>query len=115
MKLVSPRAPFLKGASLLVAADCTGFACPVIHQDFIRGRVVLTGCPKLDEVVPFLENLTEIIKINDIKDITILYMEVPCCSNLSRLVYQAVKASGKDIPINRYIISKKGDVSNADS
>jgi ferredoxin len=111
MRLVSPKAPFLRGSRLLVAADCTGFACPNIQHDFIRGRVLLTGCPKLDEVKPFVDKLAEILQSNDIVDITVLHMEVPCCTGLVRLVNAAVKASGKDVPVSCVVVGKKGDVS----
>ena len=98
MRLVRPWAPYLKGASLLVAGDCTAFAYPNIQQDFIRGRVALVGCPKLDETGPFVDKLTEIIKGNEIRDITVLHMTVPCCAKLEGLVAESVKRSGKDVP-----------------
>ena len=98
MRLVRPWAPYLKGASLLVAGDCTAFAYPDISRDFIKGRAALVGCPKLDETGPFVEKLTEILKANEIRDITVLHMTVPCCARLAGLVAEAVKSSGKDVP-----------------
>lgn len=108
MRLVRPGAPYLKGASLLVAGDCTAFAYPGIQQEFIKGRVPLVGCPKLDEKEPFIARLSEILKVNDIKDITILHMTVPCCAQLSRLVTEAIKRSGKDVPLKAYVVGIEG-------
>lgn len=110
MRLVRPGAPYLKGASLLVAADCTAFAYPCIQKDFIKGRVTLVGCPKLDETEPFVGKLTEILKANDIKDITVLHMTVPCCSQLDRLVLEAIKRSGKKVPLESYVVGIEGNL-----
>ncbi|MDQ1261823.1 MAG: CoB--CoM heterodisulfide reductase iron-sulfur subunit [Euryarchaeota archaeon] len=108
MRLVRPWAPYLKDASLLIAGDCTAFAYPAIQQDFIKGRVALIGCPKLDETGPFVEKLAEILKQNEIKDIAVLHMTVPCCSQLSKLVSKAVQRSGKDVPQKRYVVGIDG-------
>ena len=108
MRLVRPWAPYLKGASLLVAGDCTAFAYPAIQQDFIKGRVALVGCPKLDDTEPFVEKLAEILKANEIRDITVLHMTVPCCSQLETLVAEAVKRSGKDVPQKSYVVGIDG-------
>ena len=108
MRLVRPWAPYLQGASLLVAGDCTAFAYPAIQQDFIHGRVVLVGCPKLDETEPFVEKLAEILKQNEIKDIAVLHMTVPCCSQLGTLVAEAVHRSGKDVPQKSYVVGIDG-------
>jgi Fe-S-cluster-containing hydrogenase component 2 len=108
MRLVRPWAPYLKGASLLVAGDCTAFAYPDINRDFIKGRVALVGCPKLDETGPFVDKLTEILLANEIRDITVLYMAVPCCAQLERLVVEAVKRSGKDLPQKSFLIEIDG-------
>jgi Fe-S-cluster-containing hydrogenase component 2 len=108
MRLVRPWAPYLKGASLLVAGDCTAFAYPDINRDFIKGRVALVGCPKLDETGPFVDKLTEILLANEIRDITVLYMTVPCCAKLERLVAEAVKRSGKDVPQKSFKIGIDG-------
>ncbi len=102
MRLAHTDAPYFKNARLLIAADCSAFAAPSISE-FIKGRVVLIGCPKLDENKLFLEKLTEILRSNDIKEIAVLHMEVPCCSNLVLLVSQAIKESGKDIPLQKFI------------
>ncbi len=108
MRLVRPWAPYLKGASLLVAGDCTAFAYPDISRDFIKGRVALVGCPKLDETGPFVDKLTEILKANEILDITVLHMTVPCCAQLEGLVADAVKRSGKDVPQKSFVVGIDG-------
>ena len=108
MRLVRPWAPYLRGASLLVAGDCTAFAYPAIQQDFIRGRVALVGCPKLDDTAPFVDKLSEILKANEIRDIAVLHMIVPCCAKLKGLVAEAVKLSGKDVPQKIYVVGIDG-------
>ena len=95
MRLVRPWAPYLQGARLLVAGDCTAFAYPAIQQDFIKGRVALVGCPKLDDTAPFVDKLSEILKANEIRDITVLHMTVPCCSQLADPGSGGCEAIGK--------------------
>ena len=97
IKLVPVQAPYFQDARLLIAADCTAFAYGSFHNDFIAGRVTLIGCPKLD-MADYSEKLTEIIRLNDIKDVTIVRMEVPCCGGFETAVKNALKASGKFIP-----------------
>jgi NAD-dependent dihydropyrimidine dehydrogenase PreA subunit len=109
MRLAHTDAPYFKEASLLIAADCSAFACPMISE-FIRRRVVLIGCPKLDPGEPFVSKLTEILSSNDIRDITVLRMEVPCCSHLIGLVEQAIERSGKKIPLDQFICMIDGKV-----
>ena len=109
MRLAHTDAPYFKDASLLIAADCSAFACPVISE-FIRKRVVLIGCPKLDPGEPFVSKLAEILSQNEIQDITVLRMEVPCCSHLINLVEQAIKRSGKSIPLDQFICNIDGKV-----
>jgi NAD-dependent dihydropyrimidine dehydrogenase PreA subunit len=108
MRLVRPWAPYLQGARLLVAGDCTAFAYPAIQKDFIQGRVALVGCPKLDDTAPFVDKLREILKANKIRDITVLHMTVPCCSQLETLVAEAVMRSGKDVPQKSYVVGIDG-------
>lgn len=98
VRLSHADASYFKDSSLLIAADCSAFACPSI-EDFIKGRAVLIGCPKLDDAGRLVEKLAEIMRHNEIKDITILYMEMPCCS-LFDLVLQAMKGSGENIPLS---------------
>lgn len=113
MRLAHTNAPYFKNSRLLIAADCSAFACPSI-SDFIKGRVVLIGCPKLDDTKPFVDKLTEILHTNDILDITVLHMEVPCCTNLVRLVSEAVKLSGKKIPLSQFVCMIGGNVTKED-
>ena len=113
MRLAHTNAPYFKNSRLLIAADCSAYACPSV-ADFIKGRVVLIGCPKLDETKPFVEKLTEILHTNDVLDITILHMEVPCCTNLVRLVFEAVKRSGKKIPLSQFVCMIGGSVTKED-
>lgn len=109
IKLVPVDAPYFDGANLLIAADCTAYAYGSFHQDFIRGRVTLVGCPKLD-AVDYTDKLTEIIKRNDIKSVTVVRMEVPCCGGLERAAVNALKASGKFIPWRVVTISTDGKI-----
>lgn len=110
MRLAHPGAPYFKGASLLIAADCTGFAYPAIQQEFIRDRVTLVGCPKLDDQKQFVDKLASILKENEIKDITVLHMTVPCCTQIKGLVSKAVKQAGKEIPVSNYIVGVQGSI-----
>ena len=110
MRLARPHAPYMQNASLLVAGDCTAFAYPGIQLEFIKGRVPLVGCPKLDENEPFIERLSQILKANDIKDITVLHMTVPCCAQLKRLVVDAISRSGKDVPVKAYVVGIEGSL-----
>ena len=109
VRLAQADAPYFKDARLLIAADCSGFASPSI-SNFIKGKVVLIGCPKLDETKPFVEKLSEILRSNEVKEITVLHMEVPCCSNLVRLVLEAVLKSGKNISLEQFICMIDGAV-----
>ena len=97
IKLAPLTAPYFDQAHLLIAADCTAYAYASFHQDFIRGRVTLIGCPKLD-AVDYTEKLTQILRHNSIKSLTIVRMEVPCCGGLEHAATQALKASGRFIP-----------------
>ena len=109
IKLAPVNAPYFDGAKLLIAADCTAYAYGSFHQDFIRGKVTLIGCPKLDDV-DYSEKLTEIIRNNDIKSVTVVRMEVPCCGGLGHAAVTALKNSGKFIPWNVVTISIDGKI-----
>lgn len=109
IKLAPVNAPYFDGAKLLIAADCTAYAYGSFHQDFIRGKVTLIGCPKLDDV-DYSEKLTEIIRNNDIKSVTVVRMEVPCCGGLEHATVTALKNSGKFIPWNVVTISIDGKI-----
>ena len=109
IKLVPTEAPFFDGAKLLIAADCTAYAYANMHEEFMRGKVTIIGCPKLD-AVDYSEKLTEIIRNNDIKSVTIVRMEVPCCGGLQRAAENALKTSGKFIPWQVVTISRDGRI-----
>ena len=103
------NAPYFSGAKLLIAADCTAYAYGNFHDTFIRSHVTLIGCPKLDEG-DYAEKLTQIISGNDIKSVTIVRMEVPCCGGIENAVKQALQESGKFIPWNVVTISTDGKI-----
>ena len=109
IKLVPVNAPWFDGAKLLVAADCTAYAYANFHQDFIKDHITLVGCPKLD-AVDYSEKLTEILKSNVIRSVTVVRMEVPCCGGIENAVRQALQASGKFIPWNVVTISTDGRI-----
>jgi ferredoxin len=106
--LLPVKAPYYQGADLLVAADCCAYAYAGFHNDFIKGYTLAIGCPKLDNAGAHKEKLTSILSENDIKSVTIAYMEVPCCGGLVRLVDEAVKESGKNIPVKKTKIGIRG-------
>ena len=110
LKLVSVNAPYFQNADLLVAADCVPFAYPTFHQDFLKGKAVVVGCPKLDDVQYYKEKLVEILKGNPIKSVTVPHMEVPCCFGLVKAVEDAVAASGKKIPLKKIKIGIQGEI-----
>ncbi len=109
LKLVPINAPYFENANLLVAADCTAFAYGDFHKRFIRNHVTLIGCPKLDEG-DYAEKLTEIIKRNNIKSVTVVRMEVPCCGGIENAVKRALQNSGKFIPWQVVVISTDGQI-----
>ena len=109
IKLVPIQAPFFEGAKLLIAADCTAFAYANLHEEFMKGKVTIIGCPKLDDI-DYTDKLTAIIRYNNIQSVTIVRMEVPCCGGLQRAAENALKASGKFIPWQVVTISRDGRV-----
>ena len=109
IKLAPVNAPYFNGAKLLIAADCTAYAYASFHQDFIRNKVTLIGCPKLDQV-DYSEKLTEIIQNNNIQSVTIVRMEVPCCGGLEMAAGKALQSSGKFIPWQVVTISIDGKI-----
>ena len=109
IKLAPVNAPYFNGAKLLIAADCTAYAYASFHQDFIRNKVTLIGCPKLDQV-DYSEKLTEIIQNNNIQSVTIVRMEVPCCGGLEMAAKKALQSSGKFIPWQVVTISIDGKI-----
>lgn len=111
IKLVPTRAPYFDGAKLLIAADCTAYAYAGFHEKFIKNHITLIGCPKLDDV-DYSEKLTQIIANNNIKSITIVRMEVPCCGGIEYAVKKAIQDSGKFLPWQCYTISIDGNIIN---
>ncbi len=109
IKLAPLNAPYFDGADLLIAADCSAFAYGDFHRDFIKDRIVLIGCPKLDSV-DYSEKLTAILQSNDIRSITVTRMEVPCCGGIQYAAEAAAAASGKDIPVNVITIGIDGSI-----
>lgn len=109
LKLVPAFAPFLNGADILIAADCVPFAYADFHEDLLKDKILLVGCPKLDDVSYYKEKISQIIKNNDIKSITYAHMEVPCCFGLLPVIKEAIAVSGKGVPFNDVIISIKGE------
>lgn len=109
IKLVPVNAPYFDGADLLVAADCTAYACGSFHSDFMTGKITVIGCPKLD-ATDYSEKLGEIVKRNNICSITVARMEVPCCGGIEHAVRKAVTDSGKNIPVAVRIITTDGNV-----
>jgi len=108
--LVPPTAPFLKGADLLVLADCVPVAFPTLHQDFLQGKAVMMGCPKFDDAQLYIEKFAQICKVSGIKSITSVVMEVPCCSALPMIVKKGMELSGTPISMEEVVISTRGKV-----
>ena len=109
IKLLPPNAPYFDGADLLIAADCTAYSYGNFYHDFMKDKVTLIGCPKLD-MVDYSEKLTQIFKYNNIRSITVTRMTVPCCGGLSHAVKTAVANSGKNIPLHIVTISPDGQI-----
>jgi hypothetical protein len=110
IRLIPPTAPFLKGADLLVVADCVPLAFPNLHRDYIAGKVVMMGCPKFDDVQEYVDKFAEIFKAAGAKSVTTMVMEVPCCSGLPMIVKKGMDAAGVDIPGRRVTVSTRGEV-----
>jgi len=110
LKLVPVNAPYFQNADLLVVADCVPFAYPNFHQNFLKGKILVVGCPKLDDIRYYKEKLTEIFKTNPIKSVTVPYMEVPCCFGLVKATEDAIIASGKKIPFKKVKIGIRGEI-----
>ena len=109
LKLTTPNAPWLQDADLLIAADCTAFACGSFHRDYMAGRKTIIACPKLD-MVDYTQKLAAIFENNTIRSITVLRMQVPCCGGLPFVVKNALELSGKDIPLKIVTLSPTGQV-----
>jgi len=110
IRLVPPTAPFLKGAHLLVAADCVPVAYPNFHRDFLKGRAVMIGCPKFDDVQEYVEKFEEIFRTAGIRSVTVVDMEVPCCSFLPKIVHSGMDRAGKSVPVEEIVIGSGGEI-----
>lgn len=108
--LVPPTAPFLKGADLLVMADCVPVAFPTLHRDFLRGKRVMLGCPKFDNVQAYIDKFTQIGRQSGIRSITSVVMEVPCCASLPAIVKKGMETAGAKIPMEEVVISVHGKI-----
>ena len=110
LTLVPPSAPFLQGADLVLAADCVPFAYAGFHQDFLQGNALLVACPKLDDFQAHQRKLTDILRHSSVKSLTVVHMEVPCCSGITHMAKQAIAASGREIPLKDVTIGMRGEI-----
>ncbi len=109
LKLLPPNAPFFENADLLIAADCVPFAYADFHEDMLKGKTLAIGCPKLDDATLYRNKLAAIFRMSNIRSITVVNMEVPCCFGLHHLVKEALELSGKTVPLRQETISIKGE------
>ncbi|HEY3416910.1 MAG TPA: 4Fe-4S ferredoxin, partial [Armatimonadota bacterium] len=110
LHLVSPQAPYFRGADLLLAADCAAFSYGNFHRDFLAGKALAIACPKLDDPSGYVEKLAAMITQSGIRSITVVMMQVPCCGGLERLVQMAQQLAGKQVPIRRVIVGLEGEI-----
>jgi len=110
IKLIPASAPFLKGAELLVLADCTAVAFPSLHRDLLKGKVVMMGCPKFDDVGEYVQKFADIFKTAGIQSVTVAVMEVPCCSGMPVIVKKGMEAAKKKIPMKEIVLSLRGKI-----
>lgn len=110
IRLVSPEAPYLKGADLLVLADCAAVAYANLHKDLLDGRAVMMGCPKFDDAEGYIQKFIHVFKAAGIKSVTIVSMEVPCCSGLPFIVKKGLAASGENVPLHEIVVSARGQI-----
>lgn len=110
IRLVPASVPFLKGADLLVLADCTAVASPTLHRDLLKGKVVMMGCPKFDDVQDYINRFADIFKVADIKSVTTVVMEVPCCSGLPIMAGKGMEAADREIPMEEMVLSTRGKI-----
>ena len=109
--MINPQAPYFKNAELVVAADCVPFAYGDFHRRFLKGKMLVIFCPKLDDSADvYTAKLSELFKHNDIKSVTLVHMEVPCCFGVERVVTEAIKQSGKNVIIKEYTVSLQGEI-----
>lgn len=110
LHLVSPQAPYFQNADLVLVADCVPFAYPSFHTDFLKGGAIVIGCPKLDDLDAYVNKLAQILKSSNIKSLQVLHMEVPCCYGMVHIARQAIRKSGRDIPLESVLVGIKGEL-----
>ena len=110
IRLVPPTAPFLKGADLLVAADCTPFAYPRFHEHVLKGKAVRVGCPKLDDAQVYVQKFADIFRNADVKSVTVVVMEVPCCQGLPVILQRGMAIADVNVPLEKVVINSRGEV-----
>jgi NAD-dependent dihydropyrimidine dehydrogenase PreA subunit len=110
LHLVPPNAPFLNDAEVLLVADCVPVALPDFHRRFLQGRPVLIGCPKLDDAKAYVQKLADMLRVSSIRSLTVVHMEVPCCTGIVRIAEAAVRLSGREVPIDDVTVSIRGKV-----
>jgi len=110
LHLVPTSAPYFQDADLLIAADCVPFAYADFHKDFLAGKALVIGCPKLDDNSFYLQKLTELFRVSSIRSITVVKMEVPCCGGIVMAARQALAASGKEIPFHEITVTVSGEI-----
>lgn len=115
IRLIPPAAPFLENSDLLVAADCTAVSYPDINRTFVKGRVVMMGCPKFDDAPMYVSRFTEIFQQRKINSVTILIMEVPCCSAMLQIIKKSRDDAGSSVPVRQVVISTQGNIINDQS
>lgn len=115
LRLVPPGAAFLRGADILLAADCSGFAVPDLHEKYLRGRALVIACPKLEEAEPQIAKLAEVLRTAQPSGLTVLRMEVPCCGGLTRIATEAVARSGRDVPVRVVTVTLTGQETGCDT
>jgi ferredoxin len=110
LQLLSPMSPFLKGSEMLLLADCCGVACPSLHEKILKGKTVAIACPKLDDIEKHIQRLTEILSLSTPKSLTIVHMEVPCCTGLVHAAIEAERRAGVNVPLKHMVISRRGEI-----
>ncbi|MEM2942506.1 MAG: 4Fe-4S binding protein [Candidatus Bathyarchaeia archaeon] len=109
LRLVPPNAEYYQDSELLIAADCAAFAAGDFHREYLKGRILIIGCPKFDDMSYYRERLTEILRLNEIKRIMLVNMEVPCCFGLHHVIMEAIRSSGKTLPLRQTVLTVKGE------
>ena len=114
LKLVSPKAPYFENADLLLVADCVPFTMGDFHNRLLKQHSIVIGCPKLDDVDFYIDKFTEILKANDLKSLTVVHMEVPCCLGLLYVAQKAIEKSGKKVPYKDVTVNLKGNIAKTE-